>query len=57
MKTYKINVHSHKTGAVVATITTQAWADVTAKHDAIRAVLAQGHTWDQHGGFFARVAP
>lgn len=57
MNTYTVNVHSHKNLAVVATITVQAWGATDAQHSAIRAVLAQGHTWDQHGGLFARVAP
>lgn len=55
--TYTINVKSHKTLATVATYTVAEYSQTTAQHTAIRMALADGHTWDQHGGLFARVAP
>lgn len=57
MDTYTINVHSHKTLAVVATITVHAWGAIDAQHKAVREAMSQGHAWEQHGGLFARVAP
>lgn len=56
MKVFTINVHSHKTLSVVSTKVVQGWDVTDAAHAAIRATLADGHTLDQHGGLFARVA-
>lgn len=55
--TYTVNIKSHKTLAIVATYTVAAYGQTDAQHTAIRMALADGHTWAQHGGLFARVAP
>lgn len=56
MRQFTVNVHAHKTLAVLATITVNAWGATDAQHAAIRAAMAQGHSWDQNGGLFARIS-